>query len=668
VRYVVRAQAPTTALGVDFDDTLNDEQRRVVTAPDGAALVIAGAGSGKTRALTYRVAWLIARGIAPERILLCTFTNRAAREMVRRVAELCGLPPSGARALWAGTFHHVAHLALRRFGGALGLPERYAILDREDARELCAACLADEGATKLAERRLPQAQVLLSLFSLAANLQLPLAEAVLQRAPRFGDTLDVITRVAERYARRKAELALLDFDDLLLFWKLLLSDHPAAARALRERFQHVLVDEYQDTNPLQAELCDLLVGGHGNLMVVGDDAQSIYSFRGADVNNMLEFARRHPEARTFRLETNYRSTPEILALANRSIAHNRRQLAKQLRAVRPAGPRPALVPLRDVYLQAAFVAQRLLELSQEQGVPLGELAVLYRNHGHSLELQVELARRKIPYVVRSGLRFFEQAHIKDVLAYLRVVHNGRDELAWGRILRLYRGVGEVAARRMAEAARAEGSHLALGAEALVRALPASARSAAARLQALLDELAAAPAEPGPLIRRVVAAHYADYARAAFTNAEVRLVDLEQLAAFAARQGELADFLAELALTASVAAEGVVPGERPDDHLVLSTIHQAKGLEWRAVFVLWLADGRFPQSTSLGTEAQEEEERRLFYVAATRARDELYLCSPRMGETREGSPIILRASRFIEEVELGSATLVDRWQIEEEAAS
>jgi DNA helicase-2/ATP-dependent DNA helicase PcrA len=665
VKYVVQGGG-ARARGLDLDRDLNVEQRQVVTAPDGPALVIAGAGSGKTRALTYRVAWLLAKGIATERILLATFTNRAAREMVRRVSELCGLPPGQARQMWAGTFHHVAHLALRKYGGELGLPERYAIIDREDSRDLMARCLADEGADKLSERRFPQAPVLQTLISLATDMQLPLAEAVAARAPRWIDALDTIVRVSQRYARRKAELALLDFDDLLAFMKLLLVDKPHVALMMRERFLYVLVDEYQDTSRLQGELVDLIGAGGASVMVVGDDAQSIYSFRGAEVKNILAFPERHADTRIYKLETNYRSTPEIVELANRSIARNKSQHPKRLHAVRGEGMKPALIPLRDVYVQAAFVAQRLLELHQQHGVKLRDIAILYRNHGHSLELQVELVRRKIPYVIRSGLRFFEQAHVKDVVAYLRVVHNGRDELAWTRLLRLYRGIGEKAARKILDAAQARGGHEALFDEEFRKQLPPQARPAAQKLAAMLSDLANAPPEPAALIRKVVEGHYGDFARAAFDNAEARLEDLEQLAEFAGRQGALADFLSELALVAGVAAEAVLPGEPPDEHVTLTTIHQAKGLEWGMVFLLWLSEGRFPQSTALRTEADEEEERRLFYVACTRARDELYLCVPRMGETHDGAPILLRPSRFIDELD-SAAPPFDRWEIEEGSA-
>ncbi|MBI5480813.1 MAG: ATP-dependent helicase, partial [Deltaproteobacteria bacterium] len=381
---------------LDLDKELNPEQRAVVLAGGGPMLVIAGAGSGKTRALTYRVARLLADGVPADRLLLCTFTNRAAREMLRRVEELCGVD---TRALFSGTFHHVANLLLRRYHDRLGLPEGFGILDREDARDLLGACLEAEGSPLLSQKRLPQPRVLASLLSRAVNSDVGVADAVNRHAPRFADVADVIARIVDRFAARKAAMGMVDFDDLLLLWKTLLVEHADVATELRDRFQHVLCDEYQDTSRLQGELCDLCAAGHCNLMVVGDDAQSIYSFRGADFRNILEFPARYPDAAVHKLETNYRSSPEVLELANRSITHNRAQHPKVLKAVRPPAERPALVPLADVYQQAEFVAQRLLELHQAEGVPLREIAVLYRNHAHALELQVELTRRKIPYVV-----------------------------------------------------------------------------------------------------------------------------------------------------------------------------------------------------------------------------------------------------------------------------
>ena len=659
MKYFIRSERPA-GRALDLDKELNAEQRAVVLAGGGPMLVIAGAGSGKTRALTYRVARLLADGVAPDRLLLCTFTNRAAREMLRRVEELCGVDTRG---LHSGTFHHVGNLLVRRYHDRLGLPSGYGILDREDARDLLGHCIGAEGNELLSRQRLPQPRVLASLLSRAINSDVGLADAVARYSPRFADVGSTIVRIADRLAQRKAAMGMVDFDDLLVLWKTLFVEHEDVARELRDRFEHVLCDEYQDTSHLQGELCDLCAAGHRNLMVVGDDAQSIYSFRGADFRNILEFPKRYPDATVYRLETNYRSSPEVLELANRSITHNRAQHPKVLRAVRPAAERPALIPLADVYQQAEFVAQRLLELHQAEAVPLREIAVLYRNHAHALELQVELTRRKIPYVVRSGLRFFEQAHVKDVVSYLRVSVNPQDELAWMRILRLYHGVGEKTARRIVEQCLRAGVHAADAVASLLEAgqLPGPARESTRSLQGLLARLREPPHEPATQIARVVEGHYGDYAAGAFPNPEQRVEDLTQLAEYAARFPDAPSFLAELSLVAGVAAEAVVPGEPPEEHLTLSTIHQAKGLEWTSVFLLWLAEGRFPSAQALRSPEEEEEERRLFYVAVTRSRRYLYLCHPRWADDNRGLRTILRPSRFLTEIDSAEPPY-ERWEI------
>jgi DNA helicase II / ATP-dependent DNA helicase PcrA len=660
-RYVLRTQHPVRS-SLDLEHDLNEQQRAAVLAPTGQVLIIAGAGTGKTRTLTYRAAHLLSRGLAPDRMLLCTFTNRAAREMVRRVEGLLGVD---LRAVWAGTFHHVANLALRRYGERVGLRANYSILDREDARDLLGSCISEEGKA-LAARRFPKPAVLQQLLSLSVDSQLSLYDALRTTAPRFLELEPSLARVAARYAARKLALGLVDYDDLLLFFKVLLTEHPEPAAELSDRFLHVLVDEYQDTSLIQGQIIDLCAARHGSLTVVGDDAQSIYSFRGADFRNIIDFPKRYPAAQIFKLEVNYRSTPEILTLANHSIEQNVRQFPKVLRAMRPVGMQPALLPLRDVYQQADFVAQRVLELSQEEAIPLDQIAVLYRAHSHSLELQVELSRRGVPYTVRSGLRFFEQAHIKDVTAYLRVAHNSLDPLAWQRILRLWPGVGARSTEQILVEVQSRGpdalASSVLTSPTLRERLPRPARPSVERLSQLLDALAGSH-DVDEMIERVVRGHYQEYAQSAFANSETRLDDLRQLADYAARFESLEHFLSELALVAGVAAEAVGPGELPDEKLTLSTVHQAKGLEWRAVFILWLSDGRFPQAMAVRAPAEEEEERRLFHVAVTRAMDHLYLCQVQFEEGGEGPRHLLRLSRFLSEL-AGHTTPYERWEIEE----
>jgi len=665
-RYQLKPSArPARAL--DYEGLLNDQQIAVVEAGDGPILVIAGAGSGKTRTLTWRVARLVADGVPPEAILLLTFTNKAAREMLKRVEEVCRID---TRRIAGGTFHHVAHEILREHAGELGFARGYSILDREDTRDVMTAAIADCGLA-VGARRFPKADVLVDLVSMAVNTQTPLADVVADRRPQFVPLTDDVLRVARRYAERKHELNAMDFDDLLLHWKILLAEREPVRRALAERFQHVLVDEYQDTNRLQGDVVDLLVAGRRNLCVVGDDAQSIYSFRGAHFENILEFEKRYPDARRFDLTVNYRSTPQVLALANASIAANVRQFQKELTAVRRDGTLPALVPCRDVNQQAAFVAQRVLEL-RDEGIPLPEIAVLYRAHHHSMEIQFELARRGIPFVVRSGVRFFEAAHVKDVLAHLRFARNPGDELALKRCLKITPGVGTATADAVWNAflARRRGGRGTVDellAPDVACQVPGKGRAGYARLAQLLRALTRPPVRdlPGEAIEKVLDEGYEEYLRAEFLNADSRIEDVQQLAQYARAYEDTEAFLAEIALLTELSAETVAEGGEPDEKMILSSVHQAKGLEWRAVFLVWLADGRFPSAQALKDTAGEEEERRLFYVACTRARDELYLVYPVVAAPRDRERVVLKASRFLEELP-AEPELLERWQLDDPA--
>jgi DNA helicase-2/ATP-dependent DNA helicase PcrA len=672
-RYVIKrpagAQLPDRL--ARYREELNAEQFAVATAPPGPTLVIAGAGSGKTRAITYRVSYLVEQGISPARIMLATFTNRAAREMLRRVEELTGGSTDVSRRVWGGTFHRIANLILRRHAAALGYESNYTILDSEDAKDFLSVCIDDAGIDTKA-RRFPKPEVLLDIISLATNTDQPINDLIARRYPYFEPLSAQITRVDRVYAERKRERNVMDYDDLLLNWKRLLIEREEVARIYTEQFEHVLVDEYQDTNKLQAEIVDLVAARHRNVMVVGDDAQSIFAWRGAAVESIYEFPQRYADARLFRLETNYRSTPEILSVANVSIASNRRQFPKTLRAARPSlGLAPALVPCHDADQQAAFVASRILEL-RDEGVSLKESAVLYRSHYHSLELQLELTRRGIPYRVRSGVRFFEQAHIKDVISYLRLIVNPRDELAWKRVLRLIPNVGAATANRIWERIAYAPDPLALVARGDADAAATKRGTGWAEFRALVEELNRdeTRASPGRQIELILARGYEAYLAANYENAEARLEDLRQLAHYSARYNSTAEFLSELALISTerygapqtLSGEDVVMGDDEDELLTLTSVHQAKGLEWRAVFILWAADGKFPSPRSLRDAEGEEEERRLWYVALTRARDQLYISYPLMVTDYSRQTVVQRPSRFITEV---PPELYEIWSLEEE---
>ncbi len=630
---------------IDYEADLNTEQLAVVMHPGGPMLVLAGAGTGKTRTLVYRVCRLIEDGVPPGKILLLTFTNKAAREMLDRVEDL---GESGTSRVMGGTFHSAGHRILRRYAEFIGYSPRFSILDREDSVDLMGHALADVQEV-LPERRSPTPRLLADVYSMVINTGRDLESVLADRAPQFSDQGPMMAEVFRRYLERKRDADLMDFDDLLLNWLMLLTRHPAVRQELSLRFEHILVDEYQDTNRLQADIVEAMLGAEHNLMVVGDDAQSIYGFRGADFENILGFPERHEDCTLFRLETNYRSRPEILAVANASIEHNQRQFRKELRAVRSSGEKPRSVSVPGPEDQARWVADEILRL-REEDLDLEEMAVLYRNHAHSIDLQVELTRRNIPFRVRSGLRFFEQRHIKDVLAHLRFVDNPRGGVAFARMMKLRSGFGPRNTARLWSAC-GPGDRL----QSLLRSDPARyglARPATRELGPtikLLEDLGTPrlQGQAGEAIRLVVEDFYQNWARDNLENAASRIEDLNQLALFADAQPDAATFLAEVTMLNDLSGEDRTGG--PDDEcLTLSTTHQSKGLEWRAVFVLWVSEGRFPGPRS----DDIEEERRLFYVAMTRAKDHLALVHPQMARDRYQVDLIIDPSRFLLELPRG----------------
>jgi DNA helicase II / ATP-dependent DNA helicase PcrA len=1033
-RYVIKRDAPRKYL-VNYRADLNDEQYSVVTAGTGPLLVIAGAGSGKTRTVTYRVARLIESGIAPSRILLVTFTNKASREMLRRVESLV---QSDVRKIWGGTFHSIANRILRRHAVSLDYQANFTILDSEDAKDLLEASIQEAGIDPKA-KRFPKAEVINGIISFANNTDLPIRDCLIKNYPQFEPLATQIERVDRLYQARKLERNAMDYDDLLLNWKRLLTEKKEISDYWAEQFEYILVDEYQDTNKIQAEIIDLLAVKHRNVMVVGDDAQcllpdskilteakeiklkdinekdkviaasgfgstgifqliekmkrqyegtiisiktkggralkltpehicyarlqpkemqwyvylmyradkgyrigitrgirhpgktevnglmvranqeradkmwivlttsllaearfyeellsikygipktlfyslkrepmvfqqehidrlykeidtfsnaerlmedfllfeeyphfrpqaitsemsdyypgrcqayliqfgdsrlniilpwhahrvrvttanqeiqnkfqtnsiamradknskrvetsrkhfsealelaqklgktgeieicklsrltkekknfswqpashlregmllpiieegkvktdeiisvdmefykgdvydlnienvnnfvangivvhnSIFGWRGAHFQNIYEFKERYRDAQEFHLDTNYRSRPEIVMLANASIKNNRKQFPKNLRAIRKStGLSPAMIPTHDVDQQAAFVASRILEL-REEGIKLSEIAVLYRSHYHALELQLELTRRDIPYVVRSGIRFFEQAHIKDVVCYLRLLVNPHDEIAWKRVLKLIPQVGNATANRIWERIAYANEPLALVRRDDFEAAPRS-REGWRDFTNLIEQLINPENldKPASQIGLILANGYDDYLQNTYENSDLRAEDLRQLANYAVRFNSTEEFLSELALINTerfatpqgTTAEDVVAGgsEDEDEKLVLSSVHQAKGLEWRAVFLIWAADGKFPSARSLRDAENEEEERRLFYVAITRAQDELYICYPLVVTDYSRQTVIQKPSRFITE---NPRELFEIWSLEEES--
>ncbi|HUK77503.1 MAG TPA: ATP-dependent helicase [Thermoleophilia bacterium] len=604
---------------------LNPEQLAAVTYGDGPLLIVAGAGTGKTATLVHRVAHLIGNGADPRRILLLTFTRRAAAEMLRRVdALLATEADAGGRArerVWGGTFHAVAARLLRVHARDLGLGPDFTIVDRGDAEDLLHVArttleLGRDGA------RFPQKSTCLDIYSRCVNAQKPLPEVLAGSFPWCEPAHEGLSRLFARYTDAKEEQQVLDYDDLLLFWRALLADRVAGAR-VRARFDHVLVDEYQDTNALQADIVALLRPGGDGITCVGDDAQAIYGFRAATVRNILDFERRFPAARVLTLERNYRSTAPILAATNAVIAEAAERRDKALWTERSGGARPLLVTCRDEDEQTAWLVDRVLE-HREQGTALTRQAVLFRAQHHSLALELELARRNVPFRKYGGLRFVETAHVKDLVAFLRLAENPRDAMAGLRVLGLVPGIGPARAAALGEVLAAGGGEFAVWAAAEV---PEAARAIWPAFVELLGGLAGGGADV-PTQVHAVRLVYQPLLEHRYDNAAARLRDLEQIEALAGRAADRAEFLADLVLDPPAYTQELAgPPLLDEDYLILSTMHSAKGLEFDVVYVMHAADGNIPSDMATGSADEIEEERRLFYVACTRARDQLYVTHP-----------------------------------------
>jgi DNA helicase II / ATP-dependent DNA helicase PcrA len=604
--------------------SLNPAQLEAVTCGDGPALVIAGAGTGKTWTLACRVAYLIEQGVPPESILLLTFSRRASREMLSRAGRLVDARRTGK--VWGGTFHAIANRLLRGYGRSLGLSPDFTVLDQADMADLMDLIRGERHPPRdKRERRFPKKDALVSMYSRMVNAGQGLS-AVLEHAfPWCKDEAEGIRTLFAEYTRRKREQNVLDYDDLLLFWRAL-GGTPAGQQAARQ-FQHILVDEYQDTNPLQAHILQSMRAENRNLMVVGDDSQSIYAFRAASIRNILDFPSQFPGTRRITLEQNYRSTRPILAVSNAVIAHARERFPKDLWPVRSGGARPVLLTCSDESEQSMQVCDQILE-HREQGTPLRQQAVLFRTGHHSDLLELELTRRNIPFVKYGGLKFLESAHIKDVLAVLRLLENPRDEVSWFRVLQLLDGIGPAGARSIMQAigVRAAGT---APLQMLIDSPPRVPGAAQEPFQHLRETFADClssgatlpPAAELARIRRFVEPIFQER----YSSPQARLQDIDQLEQVAGAYSARGRFLSELALDPPSSTSDLAgPPLLDEDYLILSTVHSAKGGEWDVVHVIHAADGMIPSDMSTGDQDAIEEERRLFYVALTRARDNLYV--------------------------------------------
>ncbi len=637
---------------IDFRALLNDEQFNAVTAPAGPLLVLAGAGSGKTRTLTYRVAYLLSQGVRPGEILLLTFTNKAAKEMLHRVQELTGIEPAR---FWGGTFHSIAHRALRIYGEAIQLPRTFTILDADESESLLKSSVEDVDKGFFKDKTRPRPGPIHEIISLSRNTLKTIAETIEDNFPQHRDFAADIPKFAARYAEKKRAQNVLDYDDLLTLWLDLLTKAPEVAAYFQNRFRHILVDEYQDTNTLQSQIIDTL-GAHHCVMAVGDDAQCIYSWRGANFENIMTFPERHPGTVMHRIETNYRSTPQILNLANGVLLAQPkgRHFEKELKPHRKNSEKPYLVQALDSREQADFILKRIRSLHEDDGVALADIAILYRAHFQALDIQLELSKHGIPYQITSGVKFFERQHIRDLVALLRFVYNPSDQQAWHRIAILLPKIGEKGAQKIYDAA-AEHARLlqqdfvhALKTDDVKSKVPKDAKDDWDNFCDSLAEVAEAmrTEKPAKSVDLAIDGWYGDYLRGAFADYIDRLEELKAMIGFAARFDEMQDMLAQITLMNGETSEKKI--ENSDtDALRLTTVHQAKGLEYAVVFLINLADGNFPLRRAIEA-GDVEEERRLFYVAVTRARDELYLCYPKVN-TKGGPATLLSPSRFLQEL-------------------
>ncbi len=632
-----------------LDKILNKEQYEAATAGDGPMLVLAAAGTGKTQTLVYRVAYLVDKGVAPDSILLLTFTNKAANEMLERATQVVG---GAVTQIWSGTFHSVCNRILRLYANQLGYRNRFVIADRDDSRKLIERAMKEVG---VGGDAFPKKDVLASYFSGAANRSLPLETVLYEKLGESPFNVGDILKVYDVYNRLKKEECVMDFDDLLINCVKLFEMKPEILNFYQRRFAYILVDEYQDTNFVQSRFVDMLAAGHRNIMAVGDDFQCIYGWRGADFRNIMDFPKRYPDAGIIKLEQNYRSTPEILEVANACIACNTEQFQKTLYSTFAHGIKPTVFNVYNTYEQSTEIIS-LIRHYLNMGYKYSDIAVLYRSHFHSLDLQMTLTKSRIPFVITSGIGFFETAHAKDFLSLLRLIVNPHDRLAFERIFSIFPGMGP---QTIAKLWLKLGSICRLdtpeGRAAAVAALKASVRPlwepVSQSIESYFKELSADGKEPVvSLARAFLASHYYAYLQKEYENADDRYDDILELASQIEQRGSLVGFLEDVALITNLDAEnnGETAGAKANS-VRLSTIHQAKGLEWSVVIVPWCCEEMFPSAKSIKENEDDSEERRLFYVAVTRARHALFLFVPNTRKNYDGSFMPCKPSRFIQEI-------------------
>ena len=647
-KYKLKRVETKSVYKVDYEKELNPQQLDAVLQKDGSILVIAGAGSGKTKTLTYRVARLIEDGVNPANILLLTFTKKAAAEMLSRAAIVLD---SRCEKVAGGTFHSFANVILRKYSAVLELQNNFTITDRADSEDII-----NHIRSKLIgkqEKRFPKKGTILDICSKSINKNIPADDVIAQEYRQFEHCTDKINEIIIEYNNYKRKNSILDYDDLLLYLRTLLESQPDIRKKLSNQYKYIMVDEYQDTNTIQAQIIKLLASEHNNVMAVGDDSQSIYSFRGANFKNILEFPNVFPNTKIIKLEQNYRSSQNILALANKIILKAKEKYTKNLFSLIENPIKPALISATDSKTEAEFIAQRVLELSEEENIPLNDICVLARSARMTYELEIELAKKSIPYKKFGGLKFIEAAHVKDIIAHLRVILNPNDVISYMRILLLLDGIGNQTANKLLPVLTEDGNFES-------KKLPVKNAEAVVNLSRLINENQQNIFAPAKVVQNVIK-YYDPILKDKYDDYSKREKDLEHFIALSEKYTSLEDFLSDLALEPpDTSMADVDEGAYKDEFLTLSTIHSAKGLEYKAVFIIGAVDGRFPSLYSFNSPEELDEELRLMYVAVTRAKTHLAITYPIDMFDYSTGMVLSKPSRFLDGIE---QDILEKWVIE-----
>lgn len=651
-KYVLKKRPVVkTDYKVNYEQDLNEAQLEAVKSKEGPILVIAGAGSGKTKTLTYRVARLIEDGIKPENILLLTFTKKAAAEMLSRATIVLD---NRCEKVAGGTFHSFANIILRKYSKLLGLKNNFTIMDRTDCEDVINHIVGQMFPKK--EKRFPKKSTLVDIYSKSINKVTPTKQIIADEFPQFGHCEDKIIEVHKAYVAYKRENSVLDYDDLLLYIKLLLENNQGLRKRLSNEYQYIMVDEYQDTNTLQADVIRLLASEHNNIMAVGDDAQSIYSFRGANYRNILDFPNIFENTKIIKLEQNYRSTQNILKLTNEIISKAKEKYTKNLFSNIVSPQIPALICAKDTQMEADFICQRILELLDED-ISLSDICVLTRNARMSYNLEIELSKRAIPFQKFGGPKFMETAHIKDIVAHLRVILNPDDVISLTRILLLLKGVGASTVNNIMPIIKGD-------LKPDVKLLPSNKTQSLTPLFNTLGQLrdCSTTKKPEEIVSAVIN-YYRPILKDKYDDFSKREKDLEHFEYLSTQYSNLEDFISDLALEPPDASvEGMYKKNSDDEALTISTIHSAKGLEWDSVFIIGAVDGRFPSAYSFNSEEEMDEELRLMYVATTRAKNNLYITYPVDMYDYSMNMVLSKPSRFLDGI---PDEVLERWDITEE---